>query len=144
ESANRGRVITGEERGHRLAAFQNGLRRKVPDVLSFAGIKVVQARRQSNIFHCAPVAFVSSREPRPLTISDQPSIPVSESLQIPRGFDRSFNVVEVERVAMILVPGSNNVIAHYNERDAAVIKQIQEILGVLTREDCGTDWAGTL
>src|SRR5262249_37873138 len=34
-STDRGRVITGEERRHRLAAFQNGLRCKVPDVLCF-------------------------------------------------------------------------------------------------------------
>src|SRR5262249_45462898 len=63
-SANRRRVITGEERRHRLAAFQDGLRCKVTDVPSFTGIKVVQPRLQSGAFHRAPVPFVSSPEPR--------------------------------------------------------------------------------
>src|SRR5262249_41482039 len=95
-------------------------------------------------FHGSPVAFVSSREPRHLAVSDVPDIPVPKSLQIPRGFDCSFDIVEVERVAMILVPAANDVIAHYHKRDAAVIQQVQKVLRVLTREDCRSHRSGPL
>ena len=77
-SPARRRVVACEDRRHGLSTLEDGLGRKITEVLSFTGIKIVAQGTQISVFHRAAIALVTAIEPRHLAVSHVPDVAMSQ------------------------------------------------------------------